>query len=101
MDIGRPISLELRIVRLEAHAAHITRQCVEPDIENVGRIVRQWDAPLQCRAADREILQAATHERCNLVPAAFRSNELGILFIKVEEPVLKSRELEEVTLFLE
>src|SRR5882762_6536740 len=62
-------------------------------------IVRYRNAPRKRRSADGEIAQAATHERNHFITPRFGTDELWVR-IKFEQLILKSRQLEEIILFL-
>src|SRR5882762_711393 len=62
-------------------------------------IVGYRNAPGKRRSADREIAQAATHERNHFIAPCLGTDELWV-GIKFEQLLLKSRQLEEVILFL-
>jgi len=51
------------------------------------------NAPAEGGAGDAEIFQAAFDEADNFVFAAFGLDEIGILFVQIEERFLKSGEL--------
>src|SRR6267143_2223514 len=62
-------------------------------------IIRYRNAPGKRRSADREIAQAATHERNHFVGPCLWTDEVWV-GIKFEQLILKSRQLEEIILFL-
>ena len=79
--------------------AHVSGQRVEPDVEDVVAFDRHRDAPLDGRAADRKIVQPLLDERDHFVAARLGLDEIRLLFVELQQLVLKRRELEEVVLF--
>ena len=61
----------------KARGGDVIRQRIDPDIDDVPRRVRHRDAPVERRARDRQILQAALDEAHDLVAALRRQEEAG------------------------
>ena len=59
------------------------------------------DAPIESRARNRQILEAATHEALHLVRPRVGSNELGVRVVVSKQPFLIGRQLEEIALLLD
>ena len=58
------------------------------------------NAPLERRAADRQIAQPAAHERNYLVASCLRPDEVGMLGVILQQPLFHRRQLEEIILFV-
>src|SRR4051794_33842760 len=101
MNVRRPELPEFFVVRVEAHAAQVSRQRIPPDIEDMRRIVRQRNTPFERRPADRQVLQAAANERADLIATSLGPDELRILLVEFQQLVLESRKSEKIAFFLE
>ena len=99
----RPPLRELRgLVRLPvAGRGDVVRQRVEPDVGDVALVPRDGHAPLERRAADREVEQAALDEPQHLVAPADRVDDVGVLLVPLQQPVLEAAQPEEVVLLLQ
>ena len=76
----------------------VSGQSVEPDIEDVVALHRQWDAPLDCRTADREIIESLLHEGDDFV--AFSSGWMKSgCFHRVPAAPGKRRKFKKIILF--
>ncbi len=95
----RKLCLVGGIVRAIANGGHVVRQRVQPDVDHVLLIARNWNAPGETAAADRQVFEAAAYERHDLVTANLRANEPGILFVKLQQLVFKGGQFEVVVLF--
>ena len=62
---------------------------------------RHLDAPVEGRARDRQILQAAADKTRDFVHALARQHEIGHALIEIEQPLGESGELEEIALLLD
>ena len=78
----------------------VSHERVEPDIENVAGVVGDGDAPLDGCAADREVLQLFVFEEGeDFVAAGFGLKELRIVFVQLDQLVLKGGEFKEEVFF--
>ena len=93
----RPYFSNADVVR-ETDGRDVVRECVEPYIHDVLRIVRHGNAPLERRPADAQVPETGLDERDDLVPSYLRCHEVGLLLIQLEQFLLKCRKLEEVAL---
>ena len=64
-------------------------------------VERERHAPIEGGAADREVLEAALHERDDLVLARLGLDEAGVRLVEIEQRLLEGRELEEPALLLD
>ncbi len=63
----------------------IVGQCVDPDLHDVSLVARHRDAPVESRARNREVLQAGTDERDDLVASLSRTDEVGMCLVVGEQ----------------
>ena len=101
---GGPPCLELRVVRQITDGGDIVDERVEPDVGDIVRVERQFDAPRKARlrTADAEVAEFfATEETERLLAAVLRHDEIRMLFDVVDQPVLILSHLEEVALLLQ
>ena len=97
----RPVALEhLALVVGKADAGDVIGQRVDPHIHDVLVVAGHADAPVEGRARDREILQAAAHEARDFVEPLLRQHEIRHARIELEQFLLIGRELEEIALLL-
>jgi len=75
-------------------SAHVRGECIEPDIEDVGGFVRDGDAPFDGGAADGDVLEALLYKRDDFIAARLGPDELGIILVELEQPLLERRKLE-------
>src|SRR5215471_10934059 len=103
VHIGRPVPLELFLVRLvsgtKADGAEVIDQRVEPNIDHVLGIARNWNPPLESAAADGKIAQPAFHEGDYFVAPGLRTNKLRMVFVVGKKFFGKRRQFEIVVLF--
>src|SRR6266853_6553127 len=103
LQVCGPVFLEgfLRplVGRAKSDGRDVIRQRVQPHVDHMLGIVRYRNTPRKSRSADREIAQSATHKRNHFIAPRFRTDELWV-GIKFEQLILKSRQLEEIILFL-
>src|SRR5262245_55160502 len=98
MNAG-PVPAEvLKFAVAPAQSGYVVGERIPPYINRVGGIARDRDAPLYRNAAYREILEAAGHERDDLVAASLGLNEVGPRSVKLEQAVLHLGKLEEIAL---
>src|SRR5690606_21853305 len=95
MDVGGPETRKIARSIGVANARQIGREGVDPHIHDMPRRIRDWNAPVEAGARDAEILEPALDEAQHLVAAAFRADEIGVVAIEREKPVLVGREAEE------
>ena len=94
---GPPLG-EARVVGRVADRGAVVEQRVDPHVRDVLRIPRQRHAPVDRRAAHREVLQTAADEAEHLVQPRLGLHRVGMLGVVREQPVGVARELEEVVL---
>ena len=88
----RPEALrQVLAVAREGERRVVVEQRVEPDVEDVARVPRDLDAPVELRAAERDVVQAAADERERLVVAVARADEVGPLGVELLERLLEAR----------
>ncbi len=99
--IGRPIAPFLvRSVGI-AECRDVVCQGVDPDIHDMLFVTRHWNAPIEGRARNRQVLQARLDEAHDLVAAFRRHNEARIFLVKIKQPVLIGRKAEEIAFLLD
>ena len=76
----------------------VVEQRVEPDVEDVLGVPRDRHAPVELRAAERDVLQPAGDERARLVEAHLREHEVRLAVVELLELRLEGREAEEPVL---
>ena len=101
LHVGRPPRRELLVVAAEADGAEVVGEGVEPDVGDVLGVPRQRNAPVDARAADREVAQAGADQAERLVAAELGHDGAGVGGVPVEQAVAVAREPEEVVLLLE
>ena len=69
MHVRRPIFMEHFLVVEVADRREIVRERVEPDVDDVFRVERHGDAPVERGARDAQILQSLLDEGDHLVAA--------------------------------
>ena len=99
--VDRPPVLVLVGSVPEPDGGEVVGEGVEPDVGDMLGIPRQRDAPLERRAADREVAQAAADQAECLVAAVLRRHRRRVLRVPVEQAIFEAREAEEVVLLLE
>ena len=88
-------------VHAVAHRGHVVEKGVKPHVGHVLLVKGDLDAPVEARAADGEVREAALHEGAHLVHAEGRLDEVGALVVERQELVLEGGEPEEVGLLLD
>ena len=98
--LHRPILVEfLRAVGIRiADAGEVREQCISPHVGDMALVERQGDAPVERRAGNGEVLQAALDERHDLVAARLGANEVRMALVEVEQRLLELAQLEEPVL---
>src|SRR5690242_6601780 len=94
MQIRRPHAAAFKL--RPADRAETGRERVEPNIKDMWLFAGNGDAPANRRARNAEIFEAAFHETYNLVAARLRLDKIRILFVKIEQRLLKRGQLEEI-----
>src|SRR5262249_12520561 len=79
----------------------IVCQSIEPDIHDMTGRIRNWNAPVECRARRREVLESTSDETQDLVAAFRRTDEIRLLLVERQQSLLISGEPEEITLLLD
>ena len=101
LQIGRPVFVKkLAVESTVAECGDVVCERVQPDVDNVLRIVGYGNTPGKCRAADREIPQPGAHERRYFIAPRFRANEIGLLGVQLKKFLLESGELKKIIFFL-
>ena len=75
---------------LAFHRAHVRDQRVEPDVEDVIAFDRHRDAPLDVVRLMERSLSRLLHERDHFVAARLGLDEVGILFVQLEQLLLEA-----------
>src|ERR1035437_8346271 len=83
MQVGGPKILAMNFFAVDG--GHVGGECVKPDVEHVLGFVGHGDAPLDGRAGDGEILQTLLDEGDDFVAARFGLNEIGLVFVELQE----------------
>src|SRR5581483_3712859 len=81
------------------HGGHVSGQRIEPHVEDVRRVAFDGYAPLDRGPADRKVAQALLYERDHFVAARLGKDEIGLVFVELQQPVLEFGELEIEILF--
>ena len=82
----------------EAEGRDVVDERVEPDVDDVLFVAGERDAPLERRARDGLIAQAALYEADDFVVAFLRHYRVGVLFVEFEKRLGVFREAEKVGL---
>ena len=102
VEVCRPELVVLaQVVGAVAERRDVVDEGIHPHVGDVLGVERQRDAPVEGRAAHRQVVHAAFDERADLVFANLRANELGVLVIVGKELVSELGELEKPVLFLD
>ena len=99
--LHRPAGIELAgalALVAVADAREVRQQRVGPHVGHMALVERQRHAPVEGAARDGEVLQAALHERHDLVLARLGADEVGILLIERKQLVAELGQLEEPVL---
>ncbi len=96
----RQLGLGLGRVHTVAHGGHVVEKRVEPHVGNVLLVEGYGNAPVEARARDREVLEAALNKAADLVHAEVGLDKVRVLVVELEEAILERGELEEVGLLL-
>ena len=103
VEIGRPVFGEagnvLGGIAAIADGGDVVDQRVEPDVDDVLRIVGDGNAPLEAGARDGEVFEAAAHEAEDLVAAGFGFDRECAGFDEFDQLRLILREAEEIVFF--
>src|SRR5215467_8307198 len=103
VHIGRPVALELFLVRLvfgaKTDGGAVVAQRIQPNVDHVLGITRDWNAPLESAAADGKIAQPAFHEGDYFIAPGLRTNKLSMVFVVGKKFFGKRRQFEIVVLF--
>ena len=98
MHVRRPIFMEHFLVVEVADRREVVRECVEPDVDDVLRVERHGDAPVERGARDAQILQSLLDEGDHLVAARDGLDEVGMLVDVGEQTIRILAHAEEVRL---
>ena len=78
VDVGRPQTLELLGIGAVAGCGDVVEQRVDPHVEHLAVVPRHLDAPVERRAADRQVVEALLDERDDLVARRLRLHEVRL-----------------------
>ena len=78
-----------------ADAGEICQQSVSPNIGNMAFIEGQRNAPIEGRTGDGKIFQAALNEGYDFVLTGFRTNEIRVFLVELQQRLLEFGKLEE------
>jgi hypothetical protein len=95
VQVGRPELRHLGGFVGIAEAGEVVGQRVDPHVHHVVLAAGHLDAPVEAGAADREVAQPALDEAPDLVQAARRAHEVGIVAVEREQRLLVLRQAEE------
>ena len=102
VQVGRPVFAEFLAVGIGiADGGDVIGQRIDPHIHDVLGIARHRDAPVEGRARDRQILQAAANKACDFVHALARQHEIGHVAVELEQLVGESWTAEKIALLLD
>ena len=95
MQVGGPVGRALALLR-KAGGGQVVGQGVDPHIHDVLLVAGHGNAPVEGRPRDRQVAQARAHEGHHLVAPLGRADEVGIVLVERQQPVLELRQLEEI-----
>ena len=78
----------------------VVEERVDPDVDHLRLVPRHRHSPLQARAGERDVAQAALDERERLVVAVLRRDEAGPLGVELLERLLEGGHPEEPVVLL-
>src|SRR5262245_40065798 len=79
MDVRRPVAPEAgRLAVGPAKGGEVVAQGVHPDVEDVARVIRQWDPPAERASRDRQIAYPLAELADDLVAPAVRLEEVRV-----------------------
>ena len=78
MAVGRPVALKTFPVVRKSHCGDVVGKGIEPDIEDVLRIVGQGDAPAETGSADAQVPKPPPDEVQDFVVAGGGLDEVGV-----------------------
>ena len=97
VNIRRPKRLEERlVVRAVADRRDVVQKRVEPDVNRLLGVERDWNAPGEPFARDRDVLKPRFHQADNLVATVFGLDEVGMGVVVRQEPVLEGGKPKEI-----
>src|ERR1039458_96145 len=91
---------ELVVVGGVADPGDVADQRVEPDIDHLGGVEGEREAPVREAPGDADVLQAALDEMEDLVASRLGDEEVGVPLEVFEEAVLEVAQTEEVVVLL-
>ena len=101
VDVSRPVLVVIgQVVAAVAQSSDIVGQCVHPHIHHMLGVKVHRHAPGKAGAGNTQVAQALLDEVNHLVFAALRLDELGVLFIQLQNAVAVFGKTEEIGLFL-
>ena len=93
LKIGRPNAIRC--------SREVIQQRIEPHIDHMRLIAWDRNAPGDAGAADGEVLETPFYESLHLVEAEVRLDEIGVLFVPLQQRLLVLAEAEVVSLFFQ
>ena len=94
-----PVGQVLALARVGERRV-VVEERVDPDVDHLRLVPRHGHPPLQARAAEREVAQAALDERERLVVAVRGRDQVGALGVQPLERLLEGRQPEEPVVLL-
>ena len=88
--VHRPPLLEHLIVCAVTDCSDVVGQCVKPHVCDMGFVKRKWDAPRECLAANRKILQTLFDESEYFIDAVIRNNGTRMRRVEVNESLFEA-----------
>src|SRR6202040_2549437 len=79
----------------------VVGQRVEPYINDVVGVARDWNSPAEAGARDRQVAQARLNKADDLVAPAARRDRIRICIVIGQEPVLPRRKPKKVVFLLQ
>ena len=101
VEVGGPPALEHRVVGPISDTGGVVDQRVAPDVNDMLVVAGERNAPFDGRARDAEILQAGPEPPEDLVATRFWLDEIRVLVDVLLQPLLVTRQFEEVVLLLQ
>src|SRR5712672_1746565 len=94
MQIRRPKTAPL--IFRSAHRAKVRRQRIEPNIKDVRLFAGHRNAPTNRSSRNTQVAKTAFDKAQNFVAPSLRLNKAWVLPVKIQQRLLKCRELEEI-----
>ena len=95
VQVGGPVARKITVDVGIADCCHIRGQRIDPHIHDMIGRSRHFHAPVKAGPRDAEVAQATLDKADHFVAAAIGTDEVGLVGIKSEQPVLIVRQAEE------